>query len=59
MFVCAVLDQAGQCQQWAVLQSVLPSLSVQEAATLGGAIIGVWGIAFGVVAIVRLILNRY
>jgi len=56
--VCKTLEN-NVCTEWvAVSPFGLPPLSVQDAVTIGGAIVLTWAIAFGFVVVGRMLSKR-
>lgn len=48
MYICAELDVTHtQCVSWAVQQSILPPLSIEEGAAIGSAVLLALAVAWG------------
>lgn len=56
-YVCAQLDEVGQCAEWAQAFA-FSSLTVQEAGEISAVIIGCWAVAFGLRLVANFIINR-
>jgi len=58
MYICAELDDGGQCAVWSEYFGLLPPLSTGEAVEIAAYAFMVWAVAWGVRQVVALIINR-
>lgn len=56
-YVCAALDAASSCTEWAQTWSVT-ALSYADGATLASAILACWAVSFAIRLIFKGILNK-
>jgi hypothetical protein len=57
MFACTELDINNDCVEWVELVYGLPPLTQSEVYTLSASVITVWGVAFVLGVLVRMLLN--
>lgn len=58
MYVCAQLD-GNACVQWVERAYLLPPLSVEQGAVLGGSVFAVYLAAWGLSLLCRQLLNQW
>lgn len=59
MYVCKTLDALGQCTEFVEQTAlVVPPLSIEDAGTLGGAIMLVWVVAWVCRQLWQMVINR-
>lgn len=58
MYICAELDESGNCVTWSEYFGLLPPLSTDDALVIASLAFGVWGVAWAVRQIVGLFINR-
>ena len=58
MYICASVDQLGNCEVWSEYFGLLPPLSVPDALVIASGAFGVWALAWVVRQLVGLFINR-
>lgn len=57
MYVCAELIE-GTCSLWIEQSPLLPPLSIEQGASLGGAVIACYAVAWGFNLLIRFLWNH-
>lgn len=59
LYACKTVNESGTCTEWVAFSGgLLPPLTVDQALTLGGAVVMCWIVAWGVRVVANQINNR-